>query len=109
MNLASIFSALFGGVNNGALGIMTPRSMFGGMATNPSINSLTNANAMARKAMMDQAQSSTQDARMGGVGAKPTYGQAMVQGDPDMFGNFDPISQQGAFGRIASAFNKTNN
>ena len=36
-----------GGGNFGALGIGTPRSMFGGMANNPSINSLTNANAMS--------------------------------------------------------------
>ena len=124
-----------GGGNFGALGIGTPRSMFGGMANNPSINSLTNANAMsnysnnvagfpgfgrggglfgtsgmgmmgnmlmgtlARKAARRRARRkpinqlyNTQ--RVPGL----TNADFEVQGDPDMLGDFDPISQMGAFG-----------
>tara|TARA_R100000734_G_C3289481_1_gene81548 strand:+ start:78 stop:644 length:567 start_codon:yes stop_codon:yes gene_type:complete len=55
MNLAALLGSLFRGNNNdtnnfGALGIGSPRSMFGGMANNPSINSLSNANAMSNYA-----------------------------------------------------------
>ena len=125
-----------GGGNFGALGIGTPRSMFGGMANNPSINSLTNANAMsdyannvagfpgfgiggglfgtsgmgvvgnalmgtlARKAARRRAR---ENALSNPVDTKPLYGGGSneapvggVQGDPDMFGNFDPISQIGS-------------
>ena len=144
MNLASILGSLFrGGGNYGALGIQTPRSIFGGMANNPSINSLSNANAMsnyannvggfkgfgpgnriggglfpafggsgmglagnvlmgtlARKAARRKAR---QNALSNPVDTKPMYGGGgnedpvdAVQGDPDMFGNFDPISQMGS-------------
>ena len=121
-----------GGGNFGALGIGTPRSMFGGMANNPSINSLTNANAMsdysnniagfpgfsrggglfgasgmglagnvlmgtlARKAARRNARQNA----LANVDTKPLYGADSavnpVQSDPDMFGNFDPISQMGS-------------
>ena len=125
-----------GGNNFGALGIGTPRSIFGGMANNPSINSLTNANAMtnysnsvggvgrqpfgglfptfgggtdlmgnmmaqtlARKAARKRAR---QNALTNPIDTNPMYGGgstetpvAPIQGDPDMFGNFDPISQMG--------------
>ena len=131
-----------GGGNFGALGIGTPRSIFGGMANNPSINSLTNANAMsdysnnlagfpgfgrggglfgtsgmgmmgnmmlgtlARKAARRRRREQLNQP----VFAKPMYGGGSnedpvdtLQGDPDMFGNFDPISQMGAFGEAGLA------
>ena len=152
MNLASLFGSLLrGGGNYGALGIQTPRSIFGGMANNPSINSLSNANAMsnyannvggfqgigrpgglfgaagfggpgdilgnmmmgtlARKAARRKAR---QNALSNPVDTKPMYGGGgnevpvdAVQGDPDMFGNFDPISQIGSIAAGAgSAFAK---
>ena len=125
-----------GGGNFGALGIGTPRSIFGGMANNPSINSLTNANAMsdysnnlggfggfgrrggglfgasgmglagnvlmgtlARKAARRKRREQLNQP----VFAKPMYGGGgnedpvdTLQGDPDMFGDFDPISQMGS-------------
>ena len=144
MNLASLFGSLLrGGGNYGALGIQTPRSIFGGMANNPSINSLSNANAMAnysnnvggfgglfptfgggtdlmgnmmaqtlaRKAARKRAR---QNALTNPIDTNPMYGGgstetpvAPVQGDPDMFGNFDPISQMGSMAAGAgSAFAK---
>jgi len=149
MNLASIISSIMrGGGNFGALGIGTPRSMFGGMANNPSINSLTNANAMsdysnniagfpgfgrggglfgtsgmgmmgnmmmgtlARKAARRRQREQLNQP----VFAKPMYGGGgnedpvdTLQGDPDMFGNFDPISQMGsmAAGAGSALANKT--
>ena len=138
-----------GGNNFGALGIGTPRSIFGGMANNPSINSLTNANAMsdysnnvagfpgfgrsgglfgasgmglagnmlmgtlARKAARRRAR---QNALSNPIDTKPMYGGGgnenpvdTLQGDPDMFGNFDPISQMGglAAGAGSALANKT--
>ena len=154
MNLASILGSLFrGGGNYGALGIQTPRSIFGGMANNPSINSLSNANAMSNYAnnvsgfqgfgpgnriggglfgapgfggpgdimgnMMMQTlarkkarKRARQNALSNPVDTKPMYGGGgnelpvdAVQGDPDMFGNFDPISQMGSIAAGAgSAF-----
>lgn len=154
MNLASILGSLFrGGGNYGALGIQTPRSIFGGMANNPSINSLSNANAMSNYAnnvsgfqgfgpgnriggglfgapgfggpgdimgnMMMQTlarkkarRRARQNALSNPVDTKPMYGGGgnelpvdAVQGDPDMFGNFDPISQMGSIAAGAgSAF-----
>tara|TARA_Y100000401_G_C8205941_1_gene165983 strand:- start:44 stop:574 length:531 start_codon:yes stop_codon:yes gene_type:complete len=145
MNLASLFGSLLRGGNNfGALGIATPRSVFGGLANNPSINSLTNANAMtnysnsvggvggfgglfptfgggtdlmgnmmaqtlARKAARKRAR---QNALTNPIDTNPMYGGgstetpvAPVQGDPDMFGDFDPISQMGSMAAGAgSAF-----
>lgn len=153
MNLASLFGSLLrGGGNYGALGIQTPRSIFGGMANNPSINSLSNANAMsnyannvggfqgfgpgnriggglfgaagfggpgdivgnmmmgtlARKAARRKAR---QNALANPVDTKPMYGGDSavnpVQGDPDMLGNFDPVSQIGSVvAGIGSAFAK---
>ena len=154
MNLASIFGSLLrGGGNYGALGIQTPRSIFGGLANNPSINSLSNANAMSNYAnnvggfqgfgpgnriggglfgapgfggpgdimgnMMMQTlarkkarRRARQNALSNPVDTKPMYGGGgnelpvdAVQGDPDMFGNFDPISQMGSIAAGAgSAF-----
>jgi len=156
MNLASLFGSLLrGGGNYGALGIQTPRSIFGGIANNPSINSLSNANAMsnyannvggfqgfgpgnriggglfgatgfggtndtmgnmmmqtlARKAARRRAR---ENALSNPVDTKPIYGGGnneapvdSVQGDPDMLGNFDPISQIGSMAVGAgSAFAK---
>tara|TARA_R100001163_G_C5025500_1_gene167169 strand:+ start:261 stop:755 length:495 start_codon:yes stop_codon:yes gene_type:complete len=141
MNLASIIGSIMRGGNNfGALGIGTPRSIFGGMANNPSINSLTNANAMsdysnnvsgfqgfgpgnriggglfggsgmgiagnmmmqtlARKAARRRQRE--QQNSLSNINTEPLYGGGNnetpvdpIQGDPDMFGNFDPISQMG--------------
>jgi len=155
MNLASLFGSLFrGGGNYGALGIQTPRSIFGGIANNPSINSLSNANAMSNYAnnvggfqgfgpentigragglfgaagsgrpgdimgnMMMQTlarkaarRNARQNALANPVDTKPMYGADSavnpVQGDPDMLGNFDPISQLGSMAAGAgSAFAK---
>jgi len=142
MNLASLFGSLLrGGGNYGALGIQTPRSIFGGLANNPSINSLSNANAMSNYANnVGGFQGFGPGNRIGGglfpafsgpgdimgnvmmgtlarkaarrkrreqlnqpVFAKPMYGGGgnedpvdTLQGDPDMFGDFDPISQMGS-------------
>ena len=73
------FGAIGGGISSG---------MFGSMGQNPSINALTNANALAQQQMAQQ--------QMQPLGSGTTYRQDMSQ--QVMTGSFDPLTQQVGMG-----------
>ena len=131
MGILGVLASMMQSQNQGTMGV-TPRGMFGSMGNNPSVNSLSNANALSRVPMgMFGARrnpfGSFSGDVMGNVIANTLARKAarrrsrevarlnnidpnisVTETGPDSFGNFDPISQMGglAAGAGSAIMNK---